>query len=693
MLQLRAARSTWCSSFADVIHETRLKLHHAFLPSTSARAMDPTAADLLQRFGNINGNRNALEDYTNLMAVSNNDGSDFGFDIATNFHTEDQEARWVPELISLVQKHGGGQGSKPNSPKTSYLTLQINRMPCGCLYKYVGTNDKLLVWGAESSPPVIQEMIRHFIERMDLQDNYDVPGCLVINVYNEETHHIEWHSDADDRWGAIDMDTNIFTWNLGAHGFFQLAVKARSELAQSVVGGKGKASKLKTAGYRWGWVVEPRSISVMSKRCQKSCVHRVMNPDKARTVEAVCNRPDYIHHSKKTPRVIVSLRTMRQHDTGCADNIKMSRWLSGISPRNCDPCASTDSPATPSTQDQSDVNAISQTPVTVVDSALQSGPPVLHERPKWDSWTSEEEPMQVSEKKKAGGQPVSQTKTPSRPRWSSEDVQMQESEQKTAEDQPKPRTKTPSKVIGHLGNIERPDHTDVRNQFEDHLKERLKSVQFYTEILPLSHETVLRGYNHKARLFRVMMPLRQFRSLLTDVTLNHRDALRQSKWCFTMTSDVRDNLFWIDLAGEDIPTFKQFHWTQSDLQDGAFCSINKIEFSADYQKTCERITHCLAPLKKPPSGPTARSRSPRKKATGKGSGDATRAEIECQRISDVRVWRSLITDWKIREIMVTAMDVSQWRPTIPLDWPCQSHLDIHTWPMICWTVGGVLVRR
>ena len=288
---------------------------------------------------------------------------------------------------------------------------------------------------------------------------------------------------------------------------------------------------------------------------------------------------------------------------------------------------------------------------------------------------------------------MSQTKTPSRPRWSSEDVQMQESEQKTAEDQPKPRTKTPSKVIGHLGNIERPDHTDVRNQFEDHLQERLNSVQLYTEIVPLRHDTILRGFSHKARLFRVMMPLRQFRSLLTDVMLNHREALHQSKWCFTMTSDVRDNLFWIDLAGEDIPTFKKFHWTQSDLQDGAFCSIDKLEFSVDYQKTCERITHCLAPLEKPPSGRTARSRSPRKKATGKGSGDATRAEIECQRISDVRVWSSLITDLKIREIMVTATDVSQCRPTIPLDWPCQSHLDIDTWPMICWTVGGVLVRR
>ena len=100
----------------------------------------------------------------------------------------------------------------------------------------IGTNGKLLVWGADSSPPIIGEMMQHFIERMGLQDDHDVPGCLVINVYEEESHYIEWHSDESDRWGAIDMDANIFIWNLGAHGFFHLTVRARSELAKSLVG-------------------------------------------------------------------------------------------------------------------------------------------------------------------------------------------------------------------------------------------------------------------------------------------------------------------------------------------------------------------------------------------------------------------------------------------------------------------------
>jgi hypothetical protein len=144
MLQLRAARPTWCPSLADVIHESMLKLHHAFLPLTSARAMVHTAVDLLQQFKCIDGSRNALEDCTQLMAVSNTPGSDFAIDMATDFHTQDEDARWVPGLVRLVQELGGGQGSKPNSPKVNYHTLQINRMPCGCRYDYTaeaGNND------------------------------------------------------------------------------------------------------------------------------------------------------------------------------------------------------------------------------------------------------------------------------------------------------------------------------------------------------------------------------------------------------------------------------------------------------------------------------------------------------------------------------------------------------------------------
>ena len=183
-----------------------------------------------------------------------------------------------------------------------------------------------------------------------------------------------------------------------------------------------------------------------------------------------------------------------------------------------------------------------------------------------------------------------------------------------------------------------------------------------------------------------------------------------------MTRDVRDNLFWIDLAGEADPTFKKFDWTQINLPRGSFCSIDKLELSMEYHKTCIRITHREASLRKSTSERTqdiqhtagqtkhdsflykhatagpARSRSARKKATGKASSDATGAGTESQIFSNISVWSSFIKDWKIREMMETAKGVLQC-PPLPSEWPGKPYRDIDTWPLICWTVGGVLVRR
>ena len=594
-----------------------------------------TAVDLLQQLKCIDGSRNALEDCTRLMAVSNTPGSDFGFDMATNFHTQEQDARWAPELVRLVQEFGGGQGSKPNSPKVNYHTLQINRVPCGCLYNYDGTNGKVLVWGSDNSPSIIREMMQHFIQRLGLQDDHDVPGCLVINVYKDETHHIDWHSDANERWGAMDMDTNIFTWNLGAHGFFQLTVKARSALAKSIVS-EGKASNLKKGGYPWGWVVPPKSISVMSKKCQRSCMHRVMKPTKARTVKAVRDLSGYIHHSATTPRVIVSLRSIRRHDRECPHDRSVPRWLLGISPPNCSPCASTDAAITPSTQDMSYVAATSQTPVSVDVSALPISAPVPNDVQKRAELSS-----------------------------SSEDEQMQESQIEPVRDQPVPQKKTATKPIGQRGNIERAVHSQVTATFETHIQQRLQSMQQYTEIVPLTHQSFLTGYTRRARLYRVVMPLQQFRSVIYEAMWNHGEALLQGKWCFTMTPAVRDNLFWIDLAGEEVPTYKTFDWTQRHLPAGQFCSIDKLEVSMEYHKFCHRTTHHQPPV---PVG----------------------AGIDSTVLSNIRGWSSVITDLKMAEIMRTKAGALK-PPPLPQEWP--AHLGLDTWPMICWTVGSLLVQK
>ena len=218
-----------------------------------------------------------------------------------------------------------------------------------------------------------------------------------------------------------------------------------------------------------------------------------------------------------------------------------------------------------------------------------------------------------------------------------------------------------------MGNIERAIHSQVTATFETHIQQRLQSMRQYSETLSLTHQSVLTGYTRRASLYRVVMPLRQFRSVIYDAMWNHGEALLQGKWCFTMTPAVRDDLFWIDLAGEENPTFKTFNWTQSHLPDGHFCSIDKLELSMEYHKTCCRTTHRQPPLSK---------------SVGAG--------IESTVLSNIRAWSSFITDVKMREMMQTKAGALRC-PPLPQEWTV--HLDIETWPMICWTVGSLLVQK
>ena len=373
----------------------------------------------------------------------------------------------------------------------------------------------------------------------------------------------------------------------------------------------------------------------MSKRCQKSCMHRVMKPDKARTMKAVLEWPDYIHHSATTPRVIVSLRTIRQHDCNCAHSQTASRWLFGISPLSCTPCASTDAAITPSTQDMSYVAATSQTPMSLDVSALPISAQVPNDVQK-------------------------------RAELSSEDEQMQESQIEPARDQPVPQKKTATKPIGQRGNIVREVHSQVIATFETRMQQRLHSMQQYNETLPLTHTSVLTGFTRRARLYRVVMTLARFRSIIGDaMSTKHRELLRQGKWCFTMTPAVRDDLFWIDLTDE--PTFKLFNWTQNDLPENKFCSIDKLEFSMEYHKTCCRTTHCQPPLS-----------------------SSVGTKIESTILSNIRDWSNFITDVKMSEMLSTQNGVLEC-PPLPQDWPCEC--DLYDWPMICWTVGSFLVQK
>ena len=60
----------------------------------------------------------------------------------------------------------------------------------------------------------------------------------MINVYDLETHKIDWHSDSSYRWGATDAPADIYSWYFGAHGVFEIGLAAGTTLARKVTGSK-----------------------------------------------------------------------------------------------------------------------------------------------------------------------------------------------------------------------------------------------------------------------------------------------------------------------------------------------------------------------------------------------------------------------------------------------------------------------
>ena len=57
-----------------------------------------------------------------------------------------------------------------------------------------------------------------------LELDYDqIPDCWIINYYNGPDRFIDWHSDDDHLFGALDGPAEILSINLGADGMFSVS--------------------------------------------------------------------------------------------------------------------------------------------------------------------------------------------------------------------------------------------------------------------------------------------------------------------------------------------------------------------------------------------------------------------------------------------------------------------------------------
>ena len=89
---------------------------------------------------------------------------------------------------------------------------------------YCYDNDRGAWWPSSpfdttaQGPQVLYDIQKHFQRHTD-----QIPDCWVINSYNTAEKFIDWHSDDDHLFGALDGPAEILSISLGADGMFSVS--------------------------------------------------------------------------------------------------------------------------------------------------------------------------------------------------------------------------------------------------------------------------------------------------------------------------------------------------------------------------------------------------------------------------------------------------------------------------------------
>ena len=125
----------------------------------------------------------------------------------------DLQDKWYSELIELMQSV---------SPDGPVDTVQFMR--CACIYGCAGT---AYGFGAGQGPQVLYDILNYFQRKFQLTSD-QIPDCWVINSYNTADKFIDWHTDDDHLFGALDGPAEILAISLGADGVFNVSPNAES---------------------------------------------------------------------------------------------------------------------------------------------------------------------------------------------------------------------------------------------------------------------------------------------------------------------------------------------------------------------------------------------------------------------------------------------------------------------------------
>ena len=182
-------------------------------------------------------------------AASTQPGSSSRLLLVPKFLPQDLADKWYSELKEVLNTHGAVISRSMNSPDADYEGYQYRTaqfMNCPCMYAYAGTAKhkayNLCGFGADEGPQVLYDIKQYFRRLLGLTKE-ETPDCWVINGYYTEDKYIDWHSDDDRLFGAMDGEAEILSISLGADAVFCIKPTAESSTAQFLGLPKNKCEK------------------------------------------------------------------------------------------------------------------------------------------------------------------------------------------------------------------------------------------------------------------------------------------------------------------------------------------------------------------------------------------------------------------------------------------------------------------
>ena len=169
--------------------------------------------------------------------------------LVRNFLPQDVRHKWYSELKEVLNTLGAVISRSKDSPDADYAGYQYKTaqfMNCPCMYAYAGTAKhkayNLCGFGADEGPQVLYDIKQYFRRLLGLTKE-ETPDCWVINGYYTEDKYIDWHSDDDRLFGAMDGEAEILSISLGADAVFGIKPTAESSTAQFLKLPKNKCEK------------------------------------------------------------------------------------------------------------------------------------------------------------------------------------------------------------------------------------------------------------------------------------------------------------------------------------------------------------------------------------------------------------------------------------------------------------------